>query len=151
MYSRADYTAHVHRFVKTCAVRPDYKCLIVELHMPVLHSALSFISADAGHIFIHECKLHRETTISYGLERSIFFPAILHVRPAKTEISLYIRPVWSESLQGTLWAESVGSQGYKASSGEQRRHRSACASAQADLSLRWALMQSCSKMLYPGS
>ena len=55
------------------------------------------------------------------------------VRPAKTQISLGIRPVWS-----VFAVRSVGSLGPKLSSCGQRRLWSDWADAQADLSLRWA-------------
>ena len=65
---------------------------------------------------------------------------ILHVRPTKTQI----HEVWSVST-----AHSVCSKGPKASSGEQRRLRVACADVQADLRLRWAHMESCRKYCVP--
>ena len=58
----------------------------------------------------------------------------ISVRPAKTQISLGIRPVWSES---SLCAEWVAKAPELSSCG-QRRHWSDWADAQADLSLRWA-------------
>ena len=33
------------------------------------------------------------------------FPTSLHLCPAKSQISLHINVVWSESLQSTLWVE----------------------------------------------
>ena len=41
--------------------------------------------------------------LSCHLSRGTAFLTKLHVRPAKTQISLRIRAVWSESSQGTLW------------------------------------------------
>ena len=55
------------------------------------------------------------------------------VRPAKTQISLGIRPVWSESSLCAQWV----AQKPKLSSCGQRRLRSDWADAQAYLSLRW--------------
>ena len=55
------------------------------------------------------------------------------VRPAKTQISLGIRPVWSESLL-SAWRKL----GSLATHWAQRRLWSDWADAQADLSLRWA-------------
>ena len=40
----------------------------------------------------------------YIMSRDTAFPTRLHVCPAKTQISLHFRAVWSDSLQGTLWA-----------------------------------------------
>ena len=40
---------------------------------------------------------------NFNMSRDTAFPKRLNVRPAKTHISLRIRGVWSESLQGTLW------------------------------------------------
>ena len=54
------------------------------------------------------------------------------VRPAKTKISLDIRPVWS-----VFALRSMGSKGPKLSSCGQRRLWSDWADAQADLCLRW--------------
>ena len=50
------------------------------------------------------------------LSRDTAFPTIAHVRLLKTQISLHIREVRSESSQDTL-----GSQGSKSSSGGRRR------------------------------
>ena len=61
------------------------------------------------------------------MSRGIEFPTILHVRPAKTHLRSLIR--YSAG-------HSVGSQGSKAFSGEERS-----ASAQADPSLRWAHLE----------
>ena len=63
-------------------------------------------------------------------------PTKWHVRPAKTQISLGIRPVWSESSLCTQWVPKDPSLGL--SSCGQRRLWSDWAAAQADLSLRWA-------------
>ena len=54
------------------------------------------------------------------------------IRPAKTQISLGIRPVWS-----VFTARSMGSYGPNVSSCGQRRPWSDWADAYADLSLRW--------------
>ena len=53
------------------------------------------------------------------------------------------QPAHPRSLIKVFVGQSAGSQGSNASSGGQRRLRSACATAQADL--RWAHMQSCRK------
>ena len=58
----------------------------------------------------------------------------MRVRPAKTQISLGIRPVWSESPL-SAWRK-LGSLATQLSA--QRRLWSDWADAQADLSLRWA-------------
>ena len=60
------------------------------------------------------------------------------VRPAKTQISLGIYPVWS-----VFTVCSMDSQEPKASSCGQRRRWSDWADAQADPSLRWAHMSVC--------
>ena len=76
-----------------------------------------------------------------GLHWSQYFshlmakPTKWPVRPAKTQISLGICPVWSESL---LCAQLVAMD--PNSSGGQQRLRSDWANAQADLSLRWTHM-----------
>ena len=57
-----------------------------------------------------------------------------HVRPAKIQISLHIRAVWSESSPGAF----LHNHECKVSSWGQRRFWSDCANAQADLNLRWA-------------
>ena len=61
------------------------------------------------------------------------------LRSAKTQISLSIRPVWSESSLCAQWV----AKGPKLSSCGQRGLRSDWADAQADLSLRWAHMPFC--------
>ena len=58
----------------------------------------------------------------------------MSVRPAKTQISLGIRPVWSESLLCAQWVAKDP----KLSACRQRRLWSDWVDAQADLSLRWA-------------
>ena len=50
------------------------------------------------------------------ISRNTAFPTSLHVRPAKTQISLYIRTVLSE-----LRGHYVGSQGSKASKDDRQR------------------------------
>ena len=57
------------------------------------------------------------------------------VRPANTEISLGISPVWLES---SFVVRSMDNQGHKGPSCGQRRLWSYYADAQPDLSLRWA-------------
>ena len=65
-------------------------------------------------------------------------PTKWHVRPAKTQISLGIRPVWS-----VFAVHSMGSWGPYASLCGQRRLGSDWADVQADLSLSWAHMPFC--------
>ena len=49
----------------------------------------------------------KQHSFSYGLKshmsRDVTKPTNWHVRPVKTQISLCIRPVWSESLLCTQW------------------------------------------------
>ena len=70
-----------------------------------------------------------------NMSRLITKPIKWHVRPAKTQISLGIRPVRSESSLST-WVLSLPLS-------TQRRLWSDWADAQADLSLRRALMSFC--------
>ena len=63
------------------------------------------------------------------------------VRPAKTQISLGIRQVWSESSMCIQWIAT--SKGPKLSSCGQRGLWSDWADVQADMSLRWAHMPFC--------
>ena len=63
------------------------------------------------------------------------------VRPAKTQIGLGIRPVWSESLLCAQWV-AKGPSFLHSLSGQQRLW-SDWGDAQADLSLRWAHMPFC--------
>ena len=65
-------------------------------------------------------------------------PTKWHVRPAKTQISLGISPVWSVF---TVRMKKAWVLSYTLSA--QRRLWSDWADAQADLSLRWAHMQFC--------
>ena len=60
-------------------------------------------------------------------------PTKWHVRPAKTQISLGIRPVWSESSL-SAWRNH----GPLATHWAHSEDWSDCTDAQADLSLRWA-------------
>ena len=64
------------------------------------------------------------------VSRGTAFAARLHMRPAKTQMSLRIRAVWSESSQGALWVADS-----KASLSGQWRLWSAWTYMQADLSL----------------
>ena len=80
-------------------------------------------------------QLSRGTVISYKIE---FAPSEDADHPAH-----------SRSLIKVFTGHSVGSQGFKVSSGGQRRLRSACADAQADLNLRWMHVQSCRKRCIP--
>ena len=63
-------------------------------------------------------------------------PTFGHAHPAKIQISLRIRAVWSESSMCII----LDSEWCQVSSCGQRRLWSDCADAQADLSLRWAHM-----------
>ena len=60
----------------------------------------------------------------------------MHVRPAKTEISLGIRPVWSESLLCAQWVAKDPK--FLHADNEDWSVWADWANAQADLSLRWA-------------
>ena len=64
----------------------------------------------------------------------------LTVRPAKTQISLGVLTVWSES---SLCAQWVAKEGPTLSSCRQRRLWSGWVDAQADLGLRWAHISFC--------
>ena len=75
------------------------------------------------YIFIYLILLHQ-------FEPGTCFPTGLHARPAKTD-----QPAHPHGLIRVFAGHSVGSPGSKASSGTKRRLRSACADAQADLSL----------------
>ena len=83
-------------------------------------------------------------------------PTKWHMRPAKTQISLGIHPVWSESWLYTQWvakepsflnvditSASLLSALRKLGLSAQPRLWSGWADAQADLSLRWAHMPFC--------
>ena len=72
------------------------------------------------------------------MSRIVTKPTKWHVRPAKTQISLGIRPVWSEF---TVRLKKAIILSYPLSA--QRRLWSDRADAQADLSLRWAHMPFC--------
>ena len=78
----------------------------------------------------------------FHFTQSTAFSSRLHVRPAKTQMSLRICAFWSV-FEGYLCQKS------KVYSGGQRILRSACAVTQADLSLRWAHMQSYRKCCAP--
>ena len=65
-------------------------------------------------------------------------PTKWHVRPVKTQISLGIRPVWSESSL-SAWRKL----GSLATHWKHSEDWSDWADAQADLSLRWAYMTFC--------
>ena len=75
---------------------------------------------------VHHCYMSRLMTK----------PTELHVRPANTQISLGMRPVWSESSLST-WRK-LGSLACSYPLNAQRRLWSDWADAQADLSLGWA-------------
>ena len=90
--------------------------------------------------------------------RNTFLMALLHKYEPGHSISCktaYVpsedlaRPANPRNLIRVFAWNSLGSQGSKASSGRQRRLRSACANAQADLSLRCAQMQCCKKRCAP--
>ena len=80
----------------------------------------------------------RDGNFNIHLSRIVTKPTKWHVRPAKTQIILGIRPVWPESLLsawrnlGSLATHSVHSEDW-----------SDWANAQADLSFRWAHMPFC--------
>ena len=83
----------------------------------------------------------RQPTITWTLMRLgrlTTKPTKWHVRPAKTQISLGIRPVWSESSQGAQWVAEDPM--FLLADSEDW---SDLAHAQADLSLRWAQRSFC--------
>ena len=65
-------------------------------------------------------------------------PTKWHVRPVKSQISLGIRPVWSESSLCAQWVAKDPSFLHA-----DREDWSDWADAQADLSLRWAPISFC--------
>ena len=73
--------------------------------------------------------------IMIKMSRGAAFSTVFYVLQVKTQISLRIRAVWSESSQGTLWVAM-----------DLKRLQ---ADAQADLSFRWAHMQPCRKCCAP--
>ena len=81
---------------------------------------------------------------SLNLSRGTAIPVRLQVRPARTQISLRVRAVWSESSQGTLWEPRIQSVFRRTTKTLIR-----LAHAQADLRLRWALMQYCRECCVP--
>ena len=72
------------------------------------------------------------------LSRFMTKPTKWHMRPAKTQISLDIRPVWSESSL-SAWRKLVS----LATNWAHNEDWSDWADAQADLSLRWAHSHFC--------
>ena len=76
--------------------------------------------------------------ICYQKSRIVTKPTKWHVRPAKTQISLGIRQVWSESSPCAQWVAMDPSFLHADS-----EDWSDWADAQADLSLRWAHMPFC--------
>ena len=109
---------HLIKYTQWCSVKD--KIWVVHLH----ENVFSFL------IFNNPCK----EQLSHLVTR----PTKWHVRPAKTQISLGICPVWS-----VFTVRLMGSYGPKLSSCRQRRLWSDWAEAQADLSLRWAHMPFC--------
>ena len=84
------------------------------------------------------CSCHFEWNILQYLSRSMTKQTKWHVRPVKTQITLGIRPVWSESSL-SAW-RSLRSLATLYPLSAQRRLWSDWADAQADLSLHWAHM-----------
>ena len=70
--------------------------------------------------FLQSLKL--QAFLQYKISRATAFPTIVHVRPAKTKITMHIR-----ALIRIFAVHSMGSQASKASPDGQRRHRLACA------------------------
>ena len=76
--------------------------------------------------------------MNHDVSRIVTKPTKWHVRPAKTQISMGIRPVWSEYSLCASWVAKCCS--FLQADSEDR---SDWADAQADLSLRWAHMPFC--------
>ena len=70
-------------------------------------------------------------------------PTKWHVHPAKTQISLGIRPVWSESLLCAQWVHVAKNPSFL--------HADSWADAQADLSLCWVHRPHCWFLSWSGS
>ena len=97
-------------------------------------------------VFVSKCSCSPTTCCRSSFWASIYEPPHdktnkMTVPPAKTQISLGIRPVWSESSLCVQWVAI--SQGPKLSSCGQRRLWSDWADAQADLRLCGAHMPFC--------
>ena len=75
----------------------------------------------------------KERALKHNPSRIMTKPTKWHVRPAKTQISLGFRPVWSESLLYTQWVATDPSFLHADS-----EDWSVWVDAHADLSLRWA-------------
>ena len=86
-----------------------------------------------------ECGYDTGYRVGYEKSRDTVFHTWLHVRPAKTQISLCIRAVWSESLQGTLCVPKD----------PKRLETDMEDSKQPDWSLHWMHMQSYRKCCAP--
>ena len=71
-------------------------CLFSE--QPCSQQASQYFSPTNSVVYLHQYIV----AVNYTISRDTAFPTRLHVRPAKTQISLRIRAVWSVSLQDTL-------------------------------------------------
>ena len=113
---------------KTCHCY-DLKILVFNLDLWKFDSLYQF----------DQCCHYKDSLDSYSyLSRLMTKPTKWHVRPAKTQISLGIRPVWSESSL-SAWRK-IGS---LATHWAHSEDWSDWADAQADLSLRWAQRSFC--------
>ena len=101
----------------------------------------------ASLICFHKVRLRTFFSGRFNMSRDTAFPTRLHVLTVKT----HDQPALLCSVFRVFPGHCLGSQGSKASSGGQRRLWSACADAQADLSLRSSHTQSWRKCCLPAS
>ena len=105
----------------------------ITLH--ITNTFFNFWVSDYSIFQSHDFTVFRHRGLSelvqVRVSHSMTKPTKWHVRPAKTQISLGICPIWSESSLCTLWV----AKGLKVSSCRQQRLWSVWAYAQADLSL----------------
>ena len=113
----------------------------LDLHRAVW-SVSTVFAVDPDHLHCLPCPKITgiiTVTVLWYLSRSMTKPTKWHVHPAKTQISLGICLVWSESSRCAQWK----GKDLKVSSCRQQRLWSEWADAQADLSQRWPHMSFC--------
>ena len=125
-------------WILTECILDSQRCIVSLCGQRRFWSDCANVQADLSLRWAHVRRTFRSRCDSFGKSHRMTKPTKWHVRPAKTQISLGVRPVWSESLLCAQWVAKDPS--FLNADSEDW---SDWAKAKADLSLHWAHMPFC--------
>ena len=123
-----------------------FVCFVLNLEIVLNHWRHVNSTLDVNFVAVWKSINDHIASKVFGLMKSVTHK----IRPEPGHSSKIECAPGKDSVPIRVFAgSSVDSQGFKASSGGQRRFWSDCASAQSDLNLRWSHLQSISKCCAP--